>query len=181
MNTLTTEQKVELVRAGAYDMEVFIAEHSKMVWSVLNKYKIGKLLSLQDEEDLYSMGLGGIFYAIRDYDASRGVKFSTFAWRYILTEIQRHYRDIQPHNYHGKTALRLSFSEYDVLEGVVETFDRYQIDLNEIDLTPRQKEWFLAYLEYENFSKVAEIYGVSKQAIRESVRQTQAKLRARYY
>lgn len=177
---LTNEEKVQLIRQGKYDINVFIKENEKIVWRVLSKYKQGKILCPEDEADLFSMGLGGLYRAVCDFDETRGVKFSTVAWSYILTELQRHYRDIQPHNFHGKTALSLSFNEYDFIEGDIFLLEKYQIDLNEIDLTQRQKDWFIAYLEHRNFSKVAKQFGVSKQAVRENIRQTQAKLRAKY-
>ena len=177
---LTNEDKIRLIREGSYSAERFLEENQKMIWTVLNTYKRGKILTQEDEQDLYSMGLGGLWLAIQQYDPTRGVKFSTVAWRFILTELQRYYRDIQPHNFHGKTALSLSFSEYDFIEGVVNPLDHYQIDLNEIKLTAKQKEWFMSYIEHRNFNKVAELYGVSKQAVRESVKQTQAKLRLKY-
>ena len=178
---ISNEEKIALIREGKYDLEVFIKENTKMVWAVLNSYKGEKILSEQDEEDLYAMGLGGIFYAVRDFDLDRGVKFSTFAWRYILTELQRHYREIQPHNYHSKTALSLSYNEYDFLEDPNSLMERYHIDLQKVGLTQKQQDWFLAYPEHQNFTKVGELFGVSKQAVRESIKQTQAKLRAKYY
>lgn len=181
MNTLTNEAKIQLIREGKYEIETFIKENAKMVWAVLNNYKRGKLLSAQDEEDLYSMGLGGIYYAVRDFDETKGVKFSTVAWRYILTELQRYYREIQPYNFHRKTALSLTFNDYDFLEDPSCLLERYCINLDEIPLTQKQKDWFLAYLECQNFTKVGERFGVSKQAVRESIKQTQAKLRAKYY
>ncbi len=177
---LTNEEKIRLIREGKYDIDTFIKENENMVWSVLRMYKKGKILTDQDEEDLFSMGLGGLYYAIRDYDESRGYKFSTVAWRYILTELQRHYRDIQPHNYHEKTALRLSFSEYDFLEGEIYDLTKYRIDLSDLGLSQKQKEWFKAYLEHRNFTKVGNQFGISKQAARENIRQIQAKLRAKY-
>ena len=177
---MTNEEKIALIREGKYSADEFIRENEKLVYAVLHKYKNGKILVGTDEEDLYSMGLGGLYKALCDFDPDYGVAFTSFAWRYILTEIQRYYRTIQPHNYHQQTALFLSDMEYDVVEGKTFNQENYRYNLEGLKLTERQKEWYLAYIETTNFTTIAERYGVSKQAVRESVQKVQRKMREKY-
>ncbi len=65
-----------------------ILNHEKLIYAIINKMK-GKY----DQEDLYQVGVIGLIKAYRNYNASYGVKFSTYAFSYILGEIKKYIRE----------------------------------------------------------------------------------------
>lgn len=58
-------------------------------------YSIARRMSRQnrDREDIRQVALTALFKAINRYDPTRGVNFTTFAWRTIEGEIKRYFRD----------------------------------------------------------------------------------------
>ena len=65
-----------------------ILEYENLVWSIVSKYS-----HFFDKEDLYQVGMIGLMNAYGNYDASRGTKFSTYAYPYILGEISKYVAD----------------------------------------------------------------------------------------
>jgi RNA polymerase sigma factor for flagellar operon FliA len=59
--------------------EELIAQHRKMVLSLATRLR-RELALAGDLEDLVAFGFGGLLEAERRYDASRGVRFQTFAY-----------------------------------------------------------------------------------------------------
>ncbi len=66
--------------------------HARLVTSLAGRF----LSSGQDFEDLYQVGMMGLLRAVRNFDADRGVCFSTYAVPVILGEIRRFLRDDSP-------------------------------------------------------------------------------------
>ncbi len=66
----------------------FILEYSKLIYSV-TKYFEG----YQHKEDLYQAGCLGLMMAHQNYDETYGVKFSTYAYSYILGEMKKLVRE----------------------------------------------------------------------------------------
>lgn len=58
-----------------------ILEYEKLVYSITNKYKNF------DQEDLYQVGMMGLMKAYKNFDTTQETKFSTYAYYYILGEI----------------------------------------------------------------------------------------------
>lgn len=70
-------------------METIIKEYKGLVKSIACRY----VQPNQPYEDLFQEGMLGLVAALKDYDASRGYKFSTYAtWR-IRGRIQQYCRD----------------------------------------------------------------------------------------
>lgn len=63
--------------------------HARLVTSLAGRFLSGG----QDFEDLYQVGMMGLLRAVRNFDQSRGVCFSTYAVPVILGEIRRFLRD----------------------------------------------------------------------------------------
>lgn len=69
-------------------IEYYIRENETMIYSLINQYgKYGLM------DDLYQVSMVGLVEAYRRFDEHRGVKFSTYAYPYILGEIRKYIRD----------------------------------------------------------------------------------------
>ncbi len=70
--------------------EARLAEtHSRLVTALAGRF----VASGQEFEDLYQVGMMGLLRAIRNFDAGRGLCFSTYAVPVILGETRRYLRD----------------------------------------------------------------------------------------
>ncbi len=56
-------------------------------------YKIASYFPYQDKDDLYQAGCKGILLAYQNYDVNRGVKFTSYAYSYILGEMKNVVRE----------------------------------------------------------------------------------------
>jgi RNA polymerase sporulation-specific sigma factor len=87
------DETIELVRlAQAGDMgakERLVKENAGLIWSIARRFS-GRGCEL---DDLYQIGAIGLIKCIDKFDASYGVKFSTYAVPMILGEIKRFLRD----------------------------------------------------------------------------------------
>ena len=70
-------------------MEVLINRNIGLIWSIVKRF-IGKGY---ETEDLYQIACIGFIKAIKRFDKSYCVKFSTYAVPYILGEIRKFIRD----------------------------------------------------------------------------------------
>ena len=60
----------------------------KLVYSIINKYS-----NIYNKEDLFQVGMIGAITAYQKYDKNLGVKYSTFAYKYILGEVLKYLRE----------------------------------------------------------------------------------------
>jgi len=60
----------------------------KLVYSIISKYA-----NNSNREDLYQVGMIGAITAYNKYDESLGVKYSTYAYKYILGEVLKYLRE----------------------------------------------------------------------------------------
>ena len=74
---------------AAESEEQLIQTHAKLVSALAGRF----LYSGQEFEDLYQVGMVGLLRAVRNFDVSRGLCFSTYAVPVILGEIRRYLRD----------------------------------------------------------------------------------------
>lgn len=56
-------------------------------------YKLANSFSYNSREDLYQVGILGLINAYRKYDSSLGIKFSTYAYPFILGEMKKYIRE----------------------------------------------------------------------------------------
>lgn len=56
-------------------------------------YKLANSFSYNSREDLYQVGILGLINAYRKYDSSFGIKFSTYAYPFILGEMKKYIRE----------------------------------------------------------------------------------------
>jgi len=93
LNEEDTQALIRRLRAG--DTEVqdrLLAGHLRLVYSIVARF----LNSGQDPEDLFQIGSIGLLKAIKKFDPSYNVKFSTYAVPLIIGEIRRFLRDDGP-------------------------------------------------------------------------------------
>lgn len=69
------------------EMEV-LKENERLVYSIIKKYE-----HYYDKEDLYQVGMIGLMNAYRHFDANYQVKFSTYAFPYIIGEVTKYIRE----------------------------------------------------------------------------------------
>jgi RNA polymerase sporulation-specific sigma factor len=90
---LSVEKTLELIakaKDGSMDAKTtLINENSPLVKSVIKRYKKSRV----DYEDLYQLGCVGFLKAIKNFDTSFGVRFSTYAVPMIAGEVKRFLRD----------------------------------------------------------------------------------------
>lgn len=79
------------MRKDRMDDKIFIdviKENKNLIYSIINKY--GHNFSF---DDLYQVSVIGIMKAYRNFDNDRDVKFSTYAYKYILSEVLQYIND----------------------------------------------------------------------------------------
>lgn len=59
-----------------------IKENKNLICSIINKYT-----RYYEFDDLYQVSIIGIMKAYQNYDMEKGVKFTTYAYKYILSEV----------------------------------------------------------------------------------------------
>lgn len=69
-------------------LEDLIKNNSNLINSICFKYR-----DYHDKEDLYQVGVVGLINAYNNYDPSYEVKFSTYAYPYIIGEITKYIRE----------------------------------------------------------------------------------------
>lgn len=77
------------------DIELLIEKYEGIIWKIVNKYKV----SSYDKEDLYQAGLLGLFKAIKNYKHEYNVKLITYAFKFIIGEVNKEYKKL---NLYGK-------------------------------------------------------------------------------
>lgn len=65
-----------------------VLDYEGLIYSIINKYA-----KRFDKEDLYQVGMIGLMDAYQHYDASFDTKFSSFAYYYILGEVNKYIRN----------------------------------------------------------------------------------------
>ena len=79
----------EAQRGDAAAMEKLVRDNDALVHYVVKRLKTQG----REYEDLYQLGRLGLVRAVRNFDESYGVKFSTYAVPMIMGEIRRFLRD----------------------------------------------------------------------------------------
>lgn len=94
--TLTEKQKRELfdkIQSGSKEARRdFIYGNLRLVLSVLQRFNNRN----ENVDDLFQVGCIGLIKALDNFDASHGVRFSTYAVPMIIGEIRRYLRDNTP-------------------------------------------------------------------------------------
>ncbi len=65
-----------------------ICSYEKLVYSIISKYS-----NESNKEDLFQVGMMGILDASKKYNYDSGVKFTSFAYKFILGEVLKYLRE----------------------------------------------------------------------------------------
>lgn len=65
-----------------------LLDYEGLVYSIINKYP-----KRFDRDDLYQVGMLGLIDAYKHFDESQGTKFSTYAYYYVLGEVNKYIRE----------------------------------------------------------------------------------------
>jgi len=85
-----TQKLVKLAQDGDMEAkEIIILENTPLIKSIIKRYKNRGV----EYDDLFQLASIGFLKAIKNFDASYNVKFSTYAVPMIIGEIKRHMRD----------------------------------------------------------------------------------------
>lgn len=83
------ESKITAIQQGNSKLlDGFIKENEGLVWMVINKLPEG---FNNDHDELFNLGLIGIWNAVMKFDVTLGYSFSTFAIPHIKKEIYHHF------------------------------------------------------------------------------------------
>ena len=89
----TNEEYIkEAINGSNEAMENIINNNQGLVWNIVARFS-GRGY---EKEELYQIGAIGLIKAVKRFDFSFGVKFSTYAVPYIMGEIKRFIRDDGP-------------------------------------------------------------------------------------
>ena len=84
-----TELMEKIKKGDKYAEEDFLFANLRLVLSVVQKF----LNRSETPDDLFQVGCVGLIKAVKNFDTSHGVKFSTYAVPMIIGEIRRFLRD----------------------------------------------------------------------------------------
>lgn len=70
------------------NVETIIDENKNLIYSIANYFK-----EYKNKEDLFQVGVIGIIKAYNNFDESLNIKFTTYAYSYILGEMKKYVRE----------------------------------------------------------------------------------------
>ena len=74
--------------SATYELDKVIKQNSNLVYSICSKYN-----NYKDKEDLHQVGMIGLINAYKNFDSTKNVKFSTYAFPYIVGEVNKYVRE----------------------------------------------------------------------------------------
>ena len=179
MNQLTNEEKIKQIKQGTYSVDLFIQENEGMIKSATTRYTNNKFLLHHQFDEVLNAARFGFYRAIQLFDAEKGYAFTTLAYKIMGYEINNClHRSVFKSN-----KIEMYHHEFDdqLHDSAVHRVYQYEdFNTDGLQLTQRQKEIYLLYLQDQNFDRVAERLGVRKQTVHESVKKTQLKMREKY-
>ena len=88
--TASNEELIERIRLGDEEAKsCFVQQNSALVYSIIRRFSRQRI----SNEDLFQIGCVGLMKALKNFDTSYEVKFSTYAVPIIMGEIKRFFRD----------------------------------------------------------------------------------------
>lgn len=87
-----------------------LLDYDGLIYSIINKYP-----KRFDHDDLYQVGMIGLIDAYKHFDSSQDTKFSTYAYYYILGEVNKYIR--------GSSSLKVSKELIDLKKKIIEVKD----------------------------------------------------------
>ena len=85
-----------------------LLEYDGLIYSIISKYP-----KKYDREDLYQVSMIGLIDALKHYDNNYNTKFSTFAYYYIVGEVNKYIRE--------NSSLKVSKNLVDLKNKIIKT------------------------------------------------------------
>ncbi|MEK4428758.1 sigma-70 family RNA polymerase sigma factor [Paenibacillus sp. FSL M7-0802] len=131
----------------------FLQENRKFIFSIIIRYR-GSIEELKikfrvTEEDIYQHACIGLLTALKDFDVSRGIKFTTYVVRPILWEVNQLL-------YSNSQEVRLSRGAIDMIRRMAEIEDTLGYRPNEQEMAEFLQVSIERYREVTQFSNVME-------------------------
>lgn len=74
--------------ASTYSLDDVISQNKNLVYGICSKYS-----NYTDKEDLHQVGMIGLINAYKNFDSNKNIKFSTYAFPYIVGEVSKYVRE----------------------------------------------------------------------------------------
>lgn len=71
-----------------YELEELIKSNSNLIHAICSRYN-----NYADKEDLYQVGVIGLINAYKNFNPTKEVKFSTYAFPYVVGEVSKYVRE----------------------------------------------------------------------------------------
>ena len=109
-----------------------VLDYEGLIYSIINKYP-----NRYDKEDLFQVGMLGLIDAYKHYDKNHETKFSTFAYYYIIGEVNKYIRE--------SSSLKISKNYIELKKKIIKT---KELMTQKLGRNPTKQELAL-YLEVE--------------------------------
>lgn len=109
-----------------------VLDYEGLIYSIINKYP-----TRYDKDDLFQVGMLGLIDAYKHFDKSFETKFSTFAYYYIVGEVNKYIRE--------SSSLKISKNYIDLKKKIIKT---KEIMTQRLGRNPTKQELSL-YLEID--------------------------------
>lgn len=109
-----------------------LLDYEGLIYSIINKYP-----KRFEREDLYQVGMLGLIDAYKHYDSLQGTKFSTYAYYYIIGEVNKYIRE--------SSSLKVSKNLIELKKSIIKT---KELMIQRLGREPSNTEIAL-YLEVE--------------------------------
>ena len=85
-------ETLDLINLSTRDSDRFIRENTGLIYMVVGRFKNRGV----EADDLFQLAAMGLLKAMKNFDHSLGLQFSTYAVPMMMGEIRRHLRDTGP-------------------------------------------------------------------------------------
>lgn len=174
-----------------------LLEYEGLVYSIINKYS-----KYFDNDDLYQVGMMGLVNAYKNFDNRENIKFSSYAYYYILGEVKKYIRETNPIKVSkdliklnnevlrvkdimkqklGREATNLEVSLFlDIDEEKINEAELALQDIKSLDNSNDDKEDLYNYVEFKDIGMREDILDLHNELEKLSTEE-QSIIRARYY
>lgn len=156
-----------------------ILNNLKLVCTVTNRYKF---------EDAYNEGIIGLIKAVDTYKGDKGYTFSTYAYKTIENHIKNHIREMYRYKRKSNTtsmsieSKAKTIEQHTIAETLQDDYDSSYTD-TKLDIAQaisrlKAKDKVLCeYILTKTVEEMAEIYGITRQAVSLRIKTLRAKLK----
>ena len=156
------------------EVEVLLKKYDGIIRKIVNRYKVSNF----DKEDLYQAGQIGLFKAIKNFNSCFNVKLSTYAFKYIIGEVNREYKKL---NLYGNVEYNKIRKTMPLEENICYNEDlscdnKVKIAANKLE--KKYKDVFeLFYIDDLKVSEISKILEINEPNVRTRLKRAREKVR----